>query len=543
MALSADNADLLICARRCHSFAPQTAGADAVLIRAGRIEAIGQARRLRRQAGRSVRRLELPWATLTPGLVDCHTHFFWWALQQALIIDVTGLPTLEQTLERIRREANRKTVGQWVVASGFDPNLWGGGFPTADDLDRAVADRPVMVRSRDGHSVWLNRRGLQAAGIRDDQPDPPGGRYLRDRHGRPTGIVQEAAIDLLPNPLAEFASRRDPQACRIIDRAVRQACRKLHAVGIVGMHCMDGAASLFHLRRLAERGALEIRCVHAIQLADLASAVSLGLRSGLGDDWFRLGGVKIFADGSLGSQTAYMFEEYPGRPGYRGVPVLVGEALTEAVTKAAEAGWACWIHAIGDQAVHDAIGAIAKACRVRTPPALPHRIEHAQCVRPNDIRRMARLGIVASVQPCHILHDIAAADRWWPQARRHAYPLGRMLRAGVTLAAGSDVPVEPPDPRQSLHAAVCRTDEHNRPAGGWFADQTITARQVLRAFTVGAARAAGLPPPAGTLTTGAAADLTIWYEDPLAVPATRLREIPIAGCVIGGKPFLNDEVI
>jgi predicted amidohydrolase YtcJ len=302
---------------------------------------------------------------------------------------------------------------------------------------------------------------------------------------------------------------------------------------------MDDAASLMHFQRQHRDRRLGIRVVHAIPLARLPQAQALGLRSGLGDDWLRLGAVKLFADGSLGSQTAYMFRPYPGRGDYCGVPVTTGEELRCVAVDAARHGWALWIHAIGDRAVHDAVRAIAAARRVEERP-LPHRIEHAQCARPVDMRRMARLRIVASVQPSHIPGDIRTAQRHWPRASRHAYAFRSLLDAGVILAMGSDVPVEPPDPRRSLFAAVHRTDEQGYPAGGWYPEQRISVAQVLRGFTQGAAASVGGPKHAGTLAVGAPADLTIWQDDPLTAPREALLELGIAGCVVDGQLHLSD---
>ena len=347
-------------------------------------------------------------------------------------------------------------------------------------------------------------------------------------------------MDHLPNPLRDFALRTDAAARRVVDRVLDEAYHAAWTHGIVGVHTMDDGPSLGHLQRHRAAGRLGLRVVHAIPLAGLDHACQLGLRSGLGDAWLRLGGVKIFVDGALGSQTAYMFDPYPGRGGYCGVAVLAGDELKEAVHTAVSHGWAVWIHAIGDRAVHEAIEAISAARRLEQP-ALPHRIEHVQCVRPADVRRMARAGIVASVQPCHLLGDIGNADRHWPRSRRHALALRRMLDAGVVLAGGSDVPSDSIDARRSLFAATVRTDEEGEPPGGWFPQQRITAAEALRAFTRGAAAAVGMPAPAGTLAPGAPADLTIWEEDPLRIAPESLLETRILGCVVGGQVHLTHE--
>lgn len=530
--------ELILIAQRCHTFGPGDATVQALAIADGRIAARGTRRAMLRLRRHTTRVLELQRAVITPGLVDCHTHFFYWAINRALVIDVSTLSSLDTVLHKIDREQRTKQIGEWIVASGFDYNRWDTGLPCARDLDRVVGHRPVLVRARDGHTTWLNTLGLKHAGISARTRDPKGGRYLRDTHGRPTGIVQETAVDLLPDPVREFAQQTDTAAQRVVDRALQSAYRYAWAHGVVGVHAMDDGVSLGHFARHRNDGRLGVRITHAVPLPELESACRLGLRSGFGDDWLRIGGVKIFADGALGSQTAYMYEPYPGRGNYRGVPVVAGHELEEAVCHAARHGWAAWIHAIGDRAVHEAIAAIASA-RPYGETRMPHRIEHAQCVRPTDVRRLARAGIIASVQPCHILGDIATADRHWPRARKDAYPFRRFLAAGVTLAAGSDAPIEDLDPRRSLFGATMRTDERGSPAGGWFPGERLTTAETLRAFTHGAATTVGAENGAGTLALGAPADLTIWQEDPLRASPDTLLSIGIAGCVVGGRVHVN----
>lgn len=540
--MNTESPELIVCAKRIDALGGRPLRADAVAIAGGRIERVGARAMILRRRGRKTRVVDLGEGAVTPGLVDCHTHLFYWALYRARVIDVSSCRSLSATLETIRRGARRRHFGAWVVASGFDYNTWPEGMPAARDLDAVMPDRPVLVRSRDGHTAWLNSVALGLAGIDRKFRDPPGGRTVRDERGRPTGIVQEATVEGLPDPVRDFAARSDTAACDAIDEALDSAFAAARSLGIVGVHTMDDGPSLFHLQRLHAEGRLGLRVVHAVPLASLDHALALGLRSGFGDDWLRIGGVKIFVDGALGSQTAWMYGPYPGGSGQRGVPVVAGEALREAVARAAAGGLAVWMHAIGDRAVHEAVEAIGAARRV-TPVPLRHRIEHAQCVRAADVRTMARLGIIASVQPCHIPGDIRTAQRHWPRASRRAYPLRSLLDAGVTLAMGSDVPIESIDPRGSLHGGVVRCEPGGFPAGGWFPGQRLSPREVLRGFTRGAAAAAprSSRAPSGTIRVGGPADLTLWREDPLRVSPERLREVGIAGCVVDGRLHLNRE--
>ncbi|QOJ15512.1 MAG: amidohydrolase [Planctomycetia bacterium] len=555
------NAAQLVLGRRVYACHPYRGTAvDALLVRGGRVLAVGTRRRLRTIAPRGARKLDLGDAWITPGLTDAHTHFFYWALMDGCVVDVQNTRSLAEAQQRLRRE--RRPVRGWVLGRGFDVNVWGGGFPSARELDAAVPDAPCMVRSRDGHVAWLNTAGLHAAGITRRTPDPPGGRYSRDSSGQPDGIVLEAALDALPNPLAALANSAAPEDQRIVEAALTRATGIARRLGFTGVHVLDDAASIRTFQRLRRSGARGLRIAHSVPFDLRAQVYATGLGSGIGDSWFRLAAIKIFSDGTLGSQTALMLDDYPARPGYRGVGVVHGEALREAVREAVGQGWCVWVHAIGDGAVRETIDAIESATRagagagggrsrseravtrlsssarrtVRAHASLPpHRIEHAQCTRPADVRRMARLGIVASVQPCHLIGDIATADRHWPDARRFAFPLASLRDAGVTLAMGSDVPVESIDPRRSFHAAIRRQDETAAPQRGWFPRERITAVDVLRGFTQGAAESLGDPSPAGTLMPGAPADLTLWGTDPFRRADGDWLEMPILGSILADE--------
>lgn len=509
---------------------------NAVAFSADRVVAVGTKTDILELRTRGTDVLQLRGATLTPGLVDSHTHFFYWALGESLLVDVSPCTSLDSTLRTIATRAQHRRIGPWVVAHGFDHNRWKSPPPQAADLDRILPDIPVLVHSRDHHTVWLNSAGLRAARLDRNTPDPPGGNLERNATGELTGLIRETAIELLPDPVRLLAGENTPAAHRVIDRALYRAYERAWAHGITAVHSMDDGLSLTHLQRHHARGALGLRVVHAIPLAELPAARRLGLRSGLGDRWLRLGGVKIFSDGALGSQTAYMFDAYPGRPGYCGVPVISGDPLRAAVAEAVAAGWCVWIHAIGDRAVKETVDALVSTRRDSGASLpMPHRIEHAQCVRPADARRMARAGIIASVQPCHIPGDIATAQRHWPRAQRNAYPFRRLLDAGAILAAGSDIPVESIDPRRSLHGAVCRTDESGQPAGGWVATERLSVSETLWAFTRGAAASVGLSEPAGTLRPGAAADATVWDDDPLAAAPGELLQLGLRGAIVAGS--------
>lgn len=544
MSTTANHPDTIILAGRVHTFTEKPATAQAIALRAGRIVAVGTKKKILELNGRGTRTIDLGESVVTPGLVDSHTHFFYWAIYRSFIINLETARNRDEALAMLKKQSKSKRVCGWVLGVGFDYNPWESGVPTARDLDEVLPEAPAIIRSRDLHTAWLNTAALERTGITAYTPDPKGGRFSRDAQGNPTGIVQETAIKELPDPMGEFTSRTDANALKRIDAALDDAYAYARSFGLTGVHSMDDASSLKHLQRHHRDRRLGLRFVHGIQIDQASAAGELGLRTGLGDDWLRLGGIKIFSDGTLGSQTAYMFDDYPGREGYSGVPVIAGEDLRGAVINAAHLGFPVWIHAIGDRAVHESLSAITAARRFEERK-LPHRIEHTQCIRPADIKRMAKAGVIASVQPCHLLGDIDTADRHWPKSRKNAFAFRRMLDAGVMLALGSDLPIESLDPRRSLFAAVVRTDESGSPAGGWFPEQAITVREALAGFTVGAHASVNLMarserrPPGGMIAPGGLADLTFWEKDPLKVKPETLLEIGITGCMIDGAAYMN----
>ncbi|HOW17565.1 MAG TPA: amidohydrolase [Phycisphaerae bacterium] len=536
-------ATLIIHARRILAMGPAGGPqAASVAVHGRRVYAVGTRRQIERLRSRRTTVLDLAGCVVMPAFTDAHTHFHMWAARPD-VVNLINARSLADALRRIAVAARQRAPGEWVIARGFDKNHWqqaahaeaggrrGGGseqwFPTAAHLDAVTGSVPTQVQSRDGHSVWVNTAAMRAAGITARTKAPPGGAILRDNRGRPTGILQENAITLLPDIASTLTDAQ-------IERAMVAGIREFHRYGITCAHAVEGAEALRWFGRLHQAGKLGLRIRFAIPSERLDEAIAVGLTNGLGDDMLRICGVKCYADGSLGSQSAYMFDPYPARPGYRGVPVCVGKALRDLVCKAAKAGLPCWVHAIGDRAVHETLEAFAAARRLERRP-LRHRIEHAQCVRPADARRMGRLRIIASMQPCHIVGDIEAAETHWSNVLAWTYPIRSLRAAGVPLAFGSDVPVETFDPIVGLHAAVNRQRLDRTPTGGWQMHQAIGIRDALRAYTVGGAYAAGDADSLGRIAPGMLADFAVLSDDPLRIPRERLLDLRVVATVCDGK--------
>lgn len=480
------------------------------------------------------RGVDLQGRTVVPGLTDSHLHFlsFGLSLKQ---IDLAGISTLEAALARVADSAAQTPEGHWLRGRGWDHTLWAGGaFPTRHDLDRVAPDHPVYLRRKCGHAGWANSRALELAGVTAQTPDPPGGAIDRDSTGQPTGILKEKAMDLVARLFAE------PSMDEAVG-AIKAGMAHAHTVGLVGVHTMENATSLRAFQQLRAAGELTMRVLMQVPEENLDAAIQMGLQSGLGDERLRIGGVKLFADGSLGARTAYMLEPYEGEPHNCGIPVTDAGRLRELVGKASRAGLAAFVHAIGDRANREVLDAIEASRRAGEGPHLRHRIEHTQILHPDDMPRLAKLGVVASMQPIHAIQDMHMADAHWGARSAGAYAWRSLLDRGAVLAFGSDSPVEDLNPMKGIHAAVTRRRPDGAPgADGWYPQQRLTVTEAVYAFTAGAAYASGEEAIKGTLTPGKLADLVVLSQDIFAIDPMAILETQAVATMLDGKFVYQD---
>jgi predicted amidohydrolase YtcJ len=387
-----------------------------------------------------------------------------------------------------------------VLGHGWDANGW-GERPDRYALDRVHAI-PVYLDSLDVHAAWVNSAALAVARITRETPDPEGGRIVRDGAGEPTGVLLERAVELVSRVIP-------PPSPDILDEALREAQAEAHRLGVTGIHDVEDERAWGAFRRLEASGALRLRVLFHPPVASLPELVRRGQRSGTGSPWLGMGGVKLFLDGSLGSRTAWMLEPYEGSRD-RGMPVAGARDAAAAMRLAAEHGIAVTAHAIGDAAVRRALDLLEGLPRA----ALPHRIEHFQCVHPDDLARAARAGVVASMQPAHLLTDIPLVDRHWGSRGRGAYAFRSLLERGTHLVFGSDVPVASVDPREGVYAAMERRAADATPRHGWRPEQRLGFAEVVTGYTAAAARASGTERRLGRLAPGLEADLVAWAVDP-----------------------------
>jgi predicted amidohydrolase YtcJ len=488
----------------------------------------GSSEELARTWGRPTEVVNLKGRTILPGLCDAHLHLEKYARSVSQIDCET--PSRDECLRRVQERVRQARPGQWILGHGWNQNDW-GGHGSAAELDRIAPDNPVYLTAKSLHAAWANTPALRAASITAATPDPTGGAIMHDAEGVPTGILLESAMAIVGDRLPEPSPTT-------VAQEIAAAQRTLWSYGITAVHDFDGPRCFRALQILHEQGSLRLHVLKSIPIELLDEAVDLGVQSGLGDDWLRLGHVKIFADGALGPRTAAMLQAYAGEPGNTGISLIDREGILEAGIRAGRSGLPLAIHAIGDRANHEVLEGLT-ALRLHEQEhglaPLRHRIEHLQLLLPDDVARPASLGLVASMQPIHATSDMPMADRFWGERSRYGYAWNSQLKLGAPLAFGSDAPVESPNPFLGLHAAVTRRRADGSPGPeGWIPEQRISLEAALRGFTEGPAHAAGLEDRLGRLEPGCYADLIVLDADPYRLPPDGLlRLLPLATMVAG----------
>lgn len=497
-----------------------------------RIVAFGSDDDMLRLAGPDTRRENLNGQTVIPGLVDAHIHWQMTSesLQQVNLFDV---PSRERAVELVAERAARTPAGTWIRGFGWAQDLWPDrAFPTATDLDTVAPGHPVYLQSRSIHSGWANSAALRLAGVDSSTSDPEGGQIQRDANGQPTGILHETAMRLIDSKIPKLSLDQ-------IAAQMREAQALALSVGLTGFHDFDDPDCLRALQLLRERGQLELRVVKNINKGYINAALESGLRWGFGDDWIRLGGVKLFADGAMGPRTASMLQPYDGEPENFGIVVTDKEEMVEWVSRASAGGLPATIHAIGDRAVRDVLDVYEfvrqeEALRGEAPASRRHRIEHVQIIHPDDIPRMKALNLIASMQPIHATSDYQMADRYWGTRSSTSYNPRLQLDQGVVVAFGSDAPVESFNPWWGIHAAVTRQRPDGSPGpDGWYPSARVTIAEALRAYTIGPAYTAGSEKRLGRLAPGYLADLVVLRRDPFTIPAAELLEMTVVATMVG----------
>jgi predicted amidohydrolase YtcJ len=475
-------------------------------------------------------RYNLRGRTVLPGFTDAHTHFYFLTLSMGTA-KLDGLKSLRRTLDEIREHCRKLKKDEWVIGEGFSPERWQKRIvPDRYMLDKITGGRPAAIWSKDQHMMWVNSRALQIAGITSKTTDPAGGLIERFPNGEPTGILKE-----VPAYFPVIKNIKRPGMTKV-KKLYRQALQMVYSRGVTAVHSFDGPEALPFFEEMSLKKKLGLRIDYYPPGGFVDELRKQGIKYGHGNEYFRVAGLKMFSDGSLGSQSALCFNKYIGSQDNYGIQTNPISEMVRILKRGATLGLPCAIHAIGDKAIDNVLRVYAQA------PALPdnrrHRIEHLQMIRRQDIGRVKKLGVVASMQPSHCPSDVEMILRYWGRRGRNCYIFKSLLKRGIPLAFGSDAPIEPLNPLAGIDAAV------NRRAPGFskpfYPEERIDVAEAVYGFTAGAAYAVGREYERGFLLPGYKADFIILSDNLMRTAPSRIKDVKVRATFFDGRPVYAD---
>jgi predicted amidohydrolase YtcJ len=525
-------ADLILLSAKIWTGDPARPSAEALAARAGRIVALGSNYDVEKLRGPKTRVVDAKGRRVVPGFIDSHTHMTMGGLN-LLAVDLRKTKDPADFTRQLAAFAKTRPAGNWLTDGAWDHEQWTPPrLPTREMLDPATGDRPACFARQDGHMIVCNSLALARAGISRATPDPPGGVIVRDASGEPTGVLKDAAMDAIGRV-------RPPRTRDELVEGLRAAMVHAASLGVTSVQDLPGdAGDLGAWQLLRDRGEMTLRVNYRPSLSNWERARQMQA-SMKNDEWLRIGGVKGYADGSLGSTTALFFQPYADDPETSGVyaaEAIPLSKLEERVLAADKAGLQVEIHAIGDRANAEILDVFERVAGQNGPRDRRFRIEHAQHLRPADIPRFGALGVIASMQPYHAIDDGRWAEKRIGRARcKTTYAFRSLLDSRARLAFGSDWDVAPLSPIAGIDAAVTRRTIDGKNPKGWFPEQRIGAEEALRAYTETAAWAAFEEKEKGTLAPGRLADFVMLSRDILAIPAEEIVEAQVEATVVGGR--------
>lgn len=503
----------------------------------GRIIAVGGAKEVAAQA-KNAKHIDVQGKTVLPGLIDAHGHVF--GLGEMLTqLDLSTSATLADALKAAGAYAKANPGQAWLRGRGWNQVIWKlDRFPTAAELDTVVSDRPIWLERVDGHAGWGNSRVLKLAGITKDTPDPAGGKIIRDANGNATGVLIDAAQDLVTKVMPK---QTEAEARRVLDRSLEQIAR----MGLTSVHDAGIAVGNDRLYRdYADNKKLTTRVYGMIGdvAQDFDALAAKGPLKSYADDMYVLRAVKLYSDGALGSRGAALIAPYSDEPTSHGLLFRKSPEIYGLMEKAMRKGYQVNVHAIGDAGNRQILDGYKKLVGSTATGALRHRMEHAQVVTMEDIARFKQIGIVPSMQPTHATSDMnMAEDRVGPKRIKGAYAWRTFLKQGSKIACGSDFPVESPNPFYGIHAAVTRQDAAGRPDGGWYANEAMTLKEAFRCFTLDAAYAGHQENVIGSLEKGKWADFIVIDQDLFKMPAKDIHKTVVLQTWVGGRQVFGEN--
>ncbi len=521
------NASLVIKNARVWTGNSEQPWAEAVASRGDQIIVVGTNADVDTVTGSDTEVISVAGSMLVPGFIDSHVHFISSGAGLASV-QLRDAATPEEFAARIGAFAKSIEPGEWIRHGDWDHEMWGGELPRRDWIDALTPDNPVWVYRLDGHMALANSLALELAGIDADSPDIDGGTIVRYADGRPTGILKDNAMMPVETAIPEAVAAQ-------LDREAAAAMQHVAGNGVTSVHDMAGWESLATYRRGHDSGALITRIFSVVPLRDWERLRDEIDGRGKGDEWLRIGGLKGFMDGSLGSHTAAMLEPFTDAPGDKGFLINKLDDLREWITGADAAGLQVMVHAIGDSAIRDLLDIYLDVVESNGERDRRFRMEHAQHIAPEDIERFAIQEVVASMQPYHAIDDGRWAEKVIGAERaRTTYAFRSLIDAGARVAFGSDWSVAPATPIDGIYAAVTRRTLDDANPDGWVAEQKVTVEQALHAYTTVAAYASFEEDIKGTLKPGMLADFVLLDRDLTAVPPEAIRDTQILRTIVGG---------
>ena len=510
--------------------------ATAMAVRGGRVVAVGGDEEVRAWRGAKTVVLDAKGRRVVPGFIDCHTHMSMGGFN-LLAVDLRHTKDPADFTRKLAEFAKTRPAGAWLTDGAWDHQVWANPvLPTRAMLDPATGDRPACLSRTDGHMMVCSSIALKLARISRDTPDPPGGVVVRDSAGDPTGVLKDAAMDLI-------ASARPPRTEAEVEEALSTAVRHAAENGVTSVQDLPGdARDLDAWEKLRAGGKLTVRVSYRPSLSEWEKARDR--RAAMKDDeWLSIGGVKGYMDGSLGSGTALFFRPYADDPKTSGVyatEAIPLEKLEGRVAAADAAGLAVEVHAIGDRANAEILDIYERVAKKNGPKDRRFRVEHAQHLRAEDVPRFAKLGVIASMQPYHAIDDGRWAEKRIGVERcRTTYAFRSLLDSGATVVFGSDWDVAPLSALAGIDAAVNRRTLDGKHPQGWFPEQKISVEEALRAYTANAAFAGFEEKEKGTLAPGKLADFVVLSRDPLTIPVRELDGVRVDRTVVGGRTIYS----
>jgi predicted amidohydrolase YtcJ len=528
---SSVTADFLFLNANIRTVDPERPAARAVAVKDGRILAVGSEAEVGKYRGPSTKVIDVGGKLLIPGFIDNHTHFVSGGFQ----LQNVDLRYAKDQSEfgRLIRERALQYPGKWITGGDWDHDNWpDGALPTRELIDEFTPSTPVFVSRYDGHMALANSFVLNLAGVTRDSPDPPGGSIVRDPvTGEPTGILKDEAMSYVWKHIP------DPTDDEILD-AVRRALAESRRLGVTSIQDMSFPSHVEAYRRLQKEGELTARMYCRLPISMTGTLIEQGVTAGSGDAWVRTGSLKAFADGSLGSSTALFFDPYVSDPSTRGLPsdIVLDGRLHEWALAADRAHLQLSIHAIGDSANSLVLDLFETIIRENPPWDRRFRIEHAQHIHPKDFERMARLGVIASVQPYHAIDDGRWAEgRIGYERCKTTYPFRSFIDTNVRMCFGSDWTVAPLNPLLGIYAAVTRRTTDGATPNGWIPGQKVTVQEAVEAYTIHNAFAAFEEHEKGSISTGKLADFVVLADDIFTIDPVKIQDVKVEMTVVGGR--------